>query len=137
MTTTPRGVYDAYFASLGYTPPRDYVSLNMDANNAWDFPVPRGGGDIHYGEQIGAALRQDPALRLYVGYGYYDLAANAAWGRWVLAHSNLPAERVSVRLYEAGHALFAGEANHARVTTEVRAFIQGSANAATLDRRPQ
>ncbi|MGD2133440.1 MAG: hypothetical protein PVI23_11650, partial [Maricaulaceae bacterium] len=119
--------YDDYFRDeIGFVSDRPYNSLNLGVNAAWDYGSGRAGAP-NYATFIAAAMEANPALRLYSGAGYYDLGVPVAQMRYNLNHAGVPMDRVSFANYPTGHSLFEGDANLARLTDDVRAFVRGEA----------
>lgn len=80
----------------------------------------------------GAALRQalhaDPALRVYVASGVYDLATPHAAGDFSVAHLGVRPEaraRIRVSRFEAGHMMYLHGPSRQRLAAELRDFVTG------------
>jgi carboxypeptidase C (cathepsin A) len=80
------------------------------------------------GAQLRQALHADPALRVYVASGVYDLATPHAAGDFSVAHLGLRAglrERVKLSRFEAGHMMYLHAPSRLRLADELRQFVSG------------
>jgi hypothetical protein len=73
---------------------------------------------------IATLMTKQKATRLLLLGGYYDLATPLLAPRYALAHAGLPAERVTIKAFAAGHSPFEGEANLAKFSEAVHAFVR-------------
>lgn len=76
------------------------------------------------------AMKTNPALKVLVLGGYYDLATPYAEGRYELRHLPVPAPlraNISYRYYPSGHMTYAHEPSLKALHDDVAAFIKGSA----------
>lgn len=115
--------HDMLRRDLKVSMPRPYSSITwVTLNSAWNWdrvgipPAPT------FGEELAAAMRRNPNLRVMTASGLYDMVTTAAAGAEQIRRAALPAERTTVHNYESGHMLYLGDtapqfANH------VRAFI--------------
>ena len=51
-------------------------------------------------------MRQNPALHLFVGQGYYDLTTPTGTAMYALTHGSVAMNRVSIKQYESGHMIY-------------------------------
>lgn len=58
---------------------------------------------------LAVAMRRNPRLRVLVGGGYYDLTTAPAEALHELWAAQIPADRLTVKLYESGHMLYIGD----------------------------
>lgn len=107
---------------------RDYVSLTLDVNFAWDFrPAdPRPPFTVNVADYLGDLLAARPAARLLVYGGYYDLATPALATHHGITHSRVPLERVQFAFSDQGHSVFEGT-GRAQSTAILRMFITAPA----------
>lgn len=106
-----------------------YIPIDFDINGAWDWGHGSGAGPSgNYGDVLATAMRRNPALRLFVAAGYYDLATPPGAAEYVLAHSNISAAATSLRYYESGHMPYMGS-SRALLARDLRAFIHASSGA--------
>jgi len=78
------------------------------------------------GQQLAAAMRRNPKMRLMVGSGYYDLYSTADNAAYQFAHMGLPPDRVALKRYPAGHMIYIGDKSSVELATDLRAFIAAS-----------
>ena len=89
---------------------RDYFSLTLDVNFAWDFrPASmRPPFTTNMADNIAGLMEKRPAVRLLVYGGYHDLATPILATRYSITHSLVPLDRVTFAVLEAGHSVFEG-----------------------------
>ncbi len=84
---------------------------------------------VNVGDSLRRAMHANPAMRVYVASGYYDLATPHAAGDYTLSHLGLHGSlqsNVSISYFEAGHMMYIHPPSLARMATELRAFVHGS-----------
>jgi carboxypeptidase C (cathepsin A) len=82
---------------------------------------------VNVGASLRSALQGNPAMRIYVASGYYDLATPHAAGDYTLAHLGLRDSQLknfSVSYFEAGHMMYIHGPSRARMADELRAFVR-------------
>lgn len=110
---------------LGVTLDRDYLPIEFHkVNGRWDY----GSGPGVYvpadhATDLATAMRRNPALRLFVGTGWYDLVTTVGDARYTIASHDFPAGRVTQRTYESGHMPYLGDDSRERLAADLRAFI--------------
>jgi hypothetical protein len=109
---------------LGVRTQRDYLSLSLDVNFRWNWQGPAWPPEFYVNPtaNVTKLLEKSHAYVLLLG-GYYDLAVPLLAPRYALAHSGIPAERVQVTSFVAGHSPFEGEENLPRFNDVVRKFV--------------
>jgi carboxypeptidase C (cathepsin A) len=73
-------------------------------------------------------MHANPAMRVYVASGYYDLATPHAAGDYTLSHLGLREplrKNISVSYFEAGHMMYIHQPSLERMAGELRAFVRG------------
>ena len=78
------------------------------------------------------AMTQNPALRVHVSNGYYDLATPYLATRYTFNHLGLDSslrDHVSMSYYEAGHMMYIHGPSLARQRADLAAFIRQAAGA--------
>ena len=111
---------------LGYKSDLTYYILGGGIG-AWDWGSPNGFADVS--EALRSAFAKNPAMRLFVASGYYDLATPYFATDYTLAHLGLdPSERSRIRTaqYEAGHMMYISARELARLKSDVAGFLQGA-----------
>ncbi len=110
---------------LGVTLPEPYLAIEFHrVNGRWDWghgPGVPSRGD--YAGDLAVAMRRNPALRLFVGSGYYDLVTTAGAAEYMVTHNDLPAGRVTLRNYESGHMAYLGDQSRKKLAADLRRFI--------------
>ncbi|MFD2781799.1 hypothetical protein ACFS32_12610 [Novosphingobium pokkalii] len=80
----------------------------------------------NYATDLATAMNRNPALRVLVGTGFYDLVTPLGTARDTMAHSGAPADRVAFRTYPAGHMAYLGRDARQALAADLRAFITGT-----------
>ncbi len=111
---------------LGYTLPSPYRSLNLGINFGWTWDKDYGGSYqmMDFGPQLARALKQSPAMRLFMAGGYYDITTPLRAGRFALEQAQIPPDRVIVKAYPAGHSIFEDEDSLAQLAADLRQLIR-------------
>jgi carboxypeptidase C (cathepsin A) len=77
-------------------------------------------------EDLRQAMSRNPALQVFVGNGYYDLATPFFATRYTFDHLGFGPDyerRVTMRYYEAGHMMYIRQADHEQLKKDLAAFI--------------
>lgn len=109
---------------LGFETTRNYIPLNLEANQAWDRSSSTGGPD-----DLAVALAQNPDLRALVVHGMHDLATPYFLSKYVLEQSVVTPgarERLYFGVYPGGHMFYLQEASRAEFAEDVRGFYEGA-----------
>lgn len=85
--------------------------------------------DRNHAHDLAVAMRRNPALRLFVGTGYYDLATTLGAAEYTVARSGIDPARVRYAYYESGHMPYIGEASRRRLAEDLRGFIREATGA--------
>ncbi len=81
---------------------------------------------VNVAEDLRQAMSQNPALRVFVGNGYYDLATPFFATRYTFDHLGFDPDyerRVTMRYYEAGHMMYIRRADHEQLKKDLAEFI--------------
>jgi carboxypeptidase C (cathepsin A) len=116
--------------TLGYKSDLTYYILGGGIGTPWDWGTANGFADVS--ESLRAAFAKNPAMRLFVASGYYDLATPYFATDYTLSHLGLdPSQRmrVSTAEYEAGHMMYISTRELARLKMDIGRFIQGALTA--------
>jgi carboxypeptidase C (cathepsin A) len=92
-----------------------------DVNSKWSYG-PQGMLAGH-AEDLEAGMRRNPAMKLYVMSGYYDLVTPFAQAEYTIGHTAIPADRVQYKTYESGHMVYLGESNMRAFAADVREMV--------------
>ncbi len=112
--------------ALGYKSDLVYYILGGGIG-PWDWGTANGFADVS--ESLRGAFSKNPAMRLFVASGYYDLATPYFATDYTLSHLGLdPSQRarLSTSQYEAGHMMYISTRELARLKSDVAAFLQAS-----------
>jgi carboxypeptidase C (cathepsin A) len=102
-----------------------YEAISFRAvNSAWDYGADnKPGGPTTRAQDLEAAMRSNPRLRLLSASGAYDCVATLGNTEYGIAHSDLPRDRVTVRVYPAGHMVYLGDEGSAALAADLRKFV--------------
>jgi carboxypeptidase C (cathepsin A) len=128
-----QGPYTAAFnqyvrEELGYENDLPYEILSGPTNEAWSYKEFEG-RSVSVVEQLGGAMRANPALKLNIACGYYDGATPHYAAEYVAAHLPIPPElreNVEFAHYEAGHMMYVHEPSRIRQSADLADFIRRS-----------
>jgi carboxypeptidase C (cathepsin A) len=85
---------------------------------------------LNVAETLRSAITKNPALRVMVASGYYDLATPFFAADYTMAHLGLPASlrsNIETHYYDAGHMMYIREADLAKLHADTRAFFTKAA----------
>ena len=114
----------------------DYVRRELRYMNEGEYYILGGGiGPWDWGrentyadtaEALRSAFAKNPWMKLFVAYGYYDLATPYFAAKYTLSHMNLDPQvrkNISEAYYEAGHMMYIDVDELAKLKTDVSAFV--------------
>jgi carboxypeptidase C (cathepsin A) len=110
---------------LGYTTDREYQTLSMAVNQAWDFGKPLEGWP-DTSAALRSAMSKNAYMRVFVARGIYDFATSYFAIEYTMNHLGLdPSLRDNIRYgdYESGHMIYIDLASLARLREDVGEFI--------------
>jgi carboxypeptidase C (cathepsin A) len=113
--------------TLGYKSDVTYYILGGGIGTPWDWGASNGFADVS--EPLRAAFAKNPAMRLFVASGYYDLATPYFATDYTLAHLGLDASqraRVVTSEYEAGHMMYIRARELMQLKADVAKFVEGA-----------
>jgi carboxypeptidase C (cathepsin A) len=87
------------------------------------------GRHVNVAPRLAAAMRANPALRVYVACGYHDGATPYLATEYTLAHLDIPAQlrdNIDVRYFEAGHMMYVNEPSREDQSTQLAEFVSRS-----------
>ena len=111
--------------SLGFKTDREYQSISGIGRD-WDWRI----GDrdsnayLNVAPYIGAAMRENSGLRVFVAQGYYDFATPFFAAEYALSRTGIPQDRVEYHYYDAGHMMYVRDEDRAKLSSDVRQFIR-------------
>lgn len=117
-------------ADLGVKMDRPYMLSSEEAGNAWNYrDVPEGEyWEPHFlnvSAKLTNAMRQNTAMKVWVASGYYDLITPFFDAEITFARYGIPAERVAMTYYQAGHMMYLNEGALEALAADLRTFYAG------------
>ena len=116
---------------LGYENDLPYEILAGPVNQAWSYKEFEG-RSVSVVDDLGAAMRANPHLKVHIACGYYDGATPHFAAEHVIAHLPIPpslAANVETAHYEAGHMMYVHEPSRIRQSADLADFIKRSSPA--------
>lgn len=119
---------NAYYRdTLGFESNEPYEVLNADVNRSWDWSSGLHGGQgyINTADDLAVALAANPALRVFIGCGYYDMATPCFATEYTVDHMDLAPsvrQRVDLRNYRGGHMFYSHVDALKQFTADIREF---------------
>jgi carboxypeptidase C (cathepsin A) len=113
---------------------REYLEFQSDLPyeiltnrvDPWSY-APLANQYLNVAEDLHKAMARNPALQVFVGAGYYDLATPFFAAEYTFDHLGFEpgsAERVTKAYYEAGHMMYIRRADREKLKADVAAFIR-------------
>ncbi|HYV35257.1 MAG TPA: hypothetical protein VE988_06110 [Gemmataceae bacterium] len=115
---------NAYFVNeLKYKTDLKYVTQGQV--QPWSYGKAGTNKYANVAPRLRAALESDKNLRVLVASGYFDLATPYAATEFTFAHLGPKPlmDRVSLKYYEAGHAMYSHQPSRRQLTEDIRKFI--------------
>ena len=110
---------------LGYESELPYEILSEKVYEAWDYDDFKN-AHVDVSEALRETLSRNPATRVLVASGYYDLATPHFATEYTFSHLGLdPSLRGNIELtyYEAGHMMYVHAPSRAKLAADIKAFI--------------
>jgi carboxypeptidase C (cathepsin A) len=114
---------------LGFKSDLPYEVLT-DRVRPWNYS--RGNSYLNVAEDLRTAMSQNPALKIFVACGYYDLATPLFAAEYTFSHLGFEpdyAQRIGLHYYEAGHMMYVRRADHQQLKKDIAAFITSASGA--------
>ncbi|QDT37759.1 S10 family peptidase [Stratiformator vulcanicus] len=92
----------------------------------WDWDSEN--GYVTSADMLSAAMRQNPALKVFVANGYYDLATPFAATEYTFNHLTPRSlrEHVTMEYYEAGHMMYVHEPSLEKLRTDLVKYFEAA-----------
>ncbi len=124
-----RGPYGGAFndyvrRELGYETDLPYEILT-DRVRPWDWGTQEN-QYVNVAERLRQAMTRNPALRVFVGNGYYDLATPFFATEYTFSHLGLDPsleDNVTLRYYEAGHMMYVHKPSLEKLRADLAEFV--------------
>ncbi len=108
---------------------RPYYGSGPEVNVNWVYDRSEGYNEPSYvntAPQLADAMKLNPALRVMVASGIYDLVTPFFDAEYTLTRHGIEMERVDMTYYEAGHMMYVNEDAYTRLSKDMRDFIAAS-----------
>ena len=116
-----------YFASeLKVKMDRPYITSGGGSNWRWR-TVPDGQYwepmPVNTAPDLGETMRRNPAMKILVASGYYDLITPFFDAEYTFARNNIVTDRVKMTYYEAGHMMYTHRPDLIKLSKDIREFL--------------
>jgi len=119
-----RRLFDAYMrGELGVTYPMAAYRDAAPDTDGWTFEGPEGAARNDWGRLMREQLEANPRMRLLSANGYYDRTSLFGQARQVFSRTRLPRDRIVVREYPGGHALYQTPQTAAGLAQDIRRML--------------
>jgi carboxypeptidase C (cathepsin A) len=112
---------------LNYSSDLPYEILNL-RTQPWNWGQAQN-NFLDVTDKLNKAMRANPAMHVFFGTGYYDLATSFLGTEYTISHLDLPPEligNISLAYYEAGHMMYLHEASRHQLKTDLAKFVQSA-----------
>jgi len=119
-------------SELRYRADQPYDALSETVVRSWDWGANGPSGVLNVLDDLRQAMRQDPAMKVLVARGYYDLDVPFYGTDYALNQLHLGAAldaNVTRTYYDSGHMVYTSEATLAQLTADARVLVAGAAAA--------
>ncbi|MEL6540627.1 MAG: peptidase S10 [Pseudomonadota bacterium] len=109
---------------LNFETDRPYSSIG-GLGGSWDWSLGgrNRGAYLNVAPFIGKAMRQNSGLRVFNAQGWYDFATPFFGAEYSLNRMGIPQDRVTYKYYDAGHMMYIRDEDRAKLSADIRAFI--------------
>ena len=111
---------------LGVDFEREYEILSLGANASWQRPASHRrffSGYVNVTPLLAEGAAQNEDLRFFVASGYYALPTTFFATEYMISHSDIDRDRVTLRNYPAGHMTYVHEPSYQALAEDLRAFV--------------
>ncbi|HEX9163786.1 MAG TPA: hypothetical protein VF980_18905 [Thermoanaerobaculia bacterium] len=112
---------------LGVDLDKRYVPQSQDANRKWKRPANRRGafaGFVDVTDALAQGTKDNEALRVFAAGGYNDLVTSYFALRYMLEHSGINSDRLTIRDYAGGHMMYLHRPSADQLSNDIVAFIE-------------
>ena len=121
-------LFNQYIRSeLGYQSDATYFTLGGGIG-PWDWGHAQN-SFADTSEALRSAFAKNPYMKLYIGFGYFDLATPYFAAQYTLSHSGFPAgtpRNITERFYSAGHMFYINLDSLRQLKRDVEGFYAGA-----------
>jgi carboxypeptidase C (cathepsin A) len=115
---------------LGVDYDRRYLPGNGEANGKWKRPANRRGAFAGFVDVTGAlaqGTKDNESLRVFAAAGYDDLTTSYFATKYMLEHSGIDSDRLTIKDYPGGHMMYLYRPSADAVSDDIVAFIKAGA----------
>jgi carboxypeptidase C (cathepsin A) len=115
---------------FGLQTERSYALRADFGGNVWKRPESLRSsfsGYVDVGPELARAMEDNPALRVFIGSGLFDLATTFYAAEVNVRRARLPRERVVLQHYPAGHMMYVNAESSEQLARDLREFVRSCA----------
>lgn len=118
-------IRDYLVEEIGVDTEREYYSLNLNLNFAWDWRSADNGPSFYVNptHRFAEVMDHDPDFRMFVVGGYFDLATPVFAVQHTLTRPMLDPERIEFHFLPASHSPFSSEEHRPDLVDKLSRFI--------------
>jgi carboxypeptidase C (cathepsin A) len=102
--------------------PNNYSIFSMGVNQKWDHHNYNPWGYPSLMQGLRKALINNPALKIYVGCGYFDLATPFASAEYCFNHLKVPHQPIQMDYYKGGHMYYLVPSERVKFKQDLKRF---------------
>ena len=116
---------------LGVEMDRPYLVSGEEAGSSWDFTDRPDESSywepsfLNVARKLTTAMRHNPAMKVWVANGYYDLITPFFDAEITFARYGIPQDQVAMTYYQAGHMMYLNEPARKDLSSDIRTFYAG------------
>ncbi|GGI82717.1 peptidase S10 [Polymorphobacter multimanifer] len=107
---------------LGVTLDRSYISIGGTPGGDWRIGAGRD-AYLNLTPWIGKAMRENTAMGVFIGQGWYDFATPFFAAEYSLQRPGIPQDRLDFQYYQSGHMMYVQASDRTKLSTDIRRFI--------------
>lgn len=103
-----------------------FIGVSMEANQSWKRPANTSGafaGFVDVTASMAQGTKDNEALRVFSAGGYHDLTTSYYATEYMLEHSGIDPERVTIKNYEGGHMMYLYQPSLEALSNDIVSFI--------------
>lgn len=112
---------------LGVDLTRRYIAVSNEANRSWKRPANGRGafaGYVDVTAQMAQGTKDNEGLRIFSASGYHDLTTSYFATEYMLQHSGIDADRMTIKNYPGGHMMYLYQPSLEAVSDDIVDFIE-------------
>jgi carboxypeptidase C (cathepsin A) len=113
---------------LGVDFEKRYIPTNGQANGKWKRPANGRGAFAGFIDVTGAlaqGTKDNAALRIFAAAGYNDLVTSYYAMKYMLEHSGISADHLTIKDYPGGHMMYLHRPSQEALSNDIVKFIEG------------